>query len=173
MTSPFLVYVTNLSYKDDESTVQALFQQYGPIAKIDYSTNTCTVHYKQKPDARLFDSEIIHNEKILKIVKSKKNGDPAAKQVKSSCRLFISNINKNLKIVDVRRIARKVGKVVDVKVHNTGPRLRNKGYCFVEFKSDADARRLKEEFKTWRNEFGESPKVEYAETDRRKYIKNR
>lgn len=176
MQLPSTIHISNLSYLDNEESIRTLFNKYGNITNLqpNLGTQTCLIHYSNTPQVEIFNEEIISNHKILKVVNYKLRNNTEIKTkngLANKKRIFISNINKNLKIVDIRKIVKLIGKVVDVRVQNAGPRMRNKGYCFVEFKNETDALKLLKEFKGLKNRFGQDAKVEFANSDGRKHLK--
>lgn len=170
--------IFNLSHKETEETIKSKFTEFGTIIFVQLIMNKqnvfsgkAKIKFQGKVNNEIFNKEIILNNKILKILK------PLKKEIEtepSNKRVFINHMNKSFKIIDVRKVLREIKEVkpVDIRVKNEGFKMRNPGYCFVEFKEENQAQWFIDHFDEFKNKFGEFSKVEFS-NEKVKHIKNK
>ncbi|KAM0685673.1 hypothetical protein COBT_003113, partial [Conglomerata obtusa] len=163
-----VITVMNLSYKESEESIRKCFSIYGEITNIEMCNDKqgkflgkAKLTFVKKLNKDVLHKEIILNNKILKVLREKPLETIETEQ--SVKRIFINHMNKEFKIIDIRNIIREYKniKAIDIRVKNEGPKLRNPGYCFVEFKLPEHAVWFVENFGDIYTKFGADSKVEY------------
>lgn len=159
----------NLSHKETKETIQAAFSKYGDVEDVEIITNKdkkfqgkALIKYKNSYDRNVFAEEITMNNKIIKVVKEKIKKESETN--KSLRRVFLNHMDKDYKIIDLRNIIKKYPnlKVKDIRIKNEGPKMRNPGYCFIEFKKEEQAKWFVENFNDIRIHFGDRSQVEFS-----------
>ncbi|KAF7702798.1 Heterogeneous nuclear ribonucleoprotein D0 [Cucumispora dikerogammari] len=162
-------YLSNLSYKETKETIIEKMSKYGEIKSLKMETNdnkiftgACIIEYEVFNKA-IFTDEITSDGRFVEIKRKLiKN------VVLSTTRLFISNIKKNLSREKIEAIFLSYKLKPSVVVKNGGPRKRNAGFCFLDFRTEENARKflnLKDKLKVELGDF----KVEKS---KEKYNKN-
>lgn len=156
--------VNNLSFKESEDSVMKFFSQFAPTDKVVLEKNskgfcngkatvTFSTEYNPIPDSKLYDLRL--NGRLLRIERIKR-------PMVNTSRLFISHMNKNLKISDVRSILKErkhSPKSIKIDLQDD----RNRGYGFVEFNSPQEANAFIEDFNNLKLKIGENSYVEFSQ----------
>ncbi|KAM0677477.1 hypothetical protein BDAP_001978 [Binucleata daphniae] len=163
------IILANLSHKETKESIKAVFSKYGEIDGINFVKNKdnqfkgkALVIYKSKYDKGIFSEEITMSNKIIKVIRESIKIEKET--YKSQRRVFLNHMNKDYKIIDIRNIIKKYPKlkIKDIRIKNEGTKMRNAGYCFIEFKSDEQAKWFVDNFNDIRIHFGDKSRVEYS-----------
>lgn len=148
--------VYNLGYKETESSVEEYFSSFSEVEKVvleknkkGFCTGKGTVTFTAQVNTN---QEFRLGGRLLRIERIKK-------QIINRNRLFISHMNKNLKISDLRKILKDNGftpKNIRIDLQDG----RNKGFGFVEFERFEDSERFAENFKVFSERIGEKSFVQ-------------
>lgn len=156
--------VQNFSFKETEESVLKFFSQFAPAEKVSLDKNSkgfCTgkgtvtfaTTWNPIHESKLYDLRL--NGRLLRIERIKK-------QMVNTSRLFISHMDKNLKIADLRSILkenRHVPKSIKIDLFDG----RNRGYGFVEFASPQEAQAFIEDYDSMKPSIGEQSFVEFSQ----------
>jgi hypothetical protein len=156
--------VHNFSYKETDQSVLKFFSQFAPAEKVVLEKNTkgfCTgkgtvtfaTSYNPISDSKLYDLRL--NGRLLRVERIKK-------QIVNTSRLFISHMNKNLKIADLRLILKEnnhIPKSIKIDLFDG----RNKGFGFVEFSSPQEANAFIEDYEVLKPKIGKESFVEFSQ----------
>lgn len=155
--------VHNLSFKENEESVKTFFSQFAEVEKVILEKNkkgvcvgkgviTFSTGFYSGQEKKLYNLRL--NGRLLRIERIKK-------QVINKTRLFISHMNKNLKISDLRSILKKEGfvpKSIRVDLNDN----RNKGYGFVEFQTAEQSENFIKNYSKFKEFIGENSFVELS-----------
>lgn len=149
----------NLSYKETEESISEVFKKYGKIEKIliqrnkdGISVGRAVITFEKRAVIR---DEIVMSSKPIYIERIRK-------PLENKTRFFLSNIEKSLSIVAIRKIlADAKCKPKDIRVIYS-ENNRNKGYGFIEYDSKEKADVFIDRFKDVRALLGAGSSYEYS-----------
>lgn len=156
--------INNLSFRESEESVSKFFSQFGPVEKVVLEKNakgfckgkatvTFSIEKNPIPDSKLYDLRL--NGRLLRFERIKR-------PVVNTSRLFISHMNKNLKISDIRS-ALKERKHIPKSIKIDLQEGRNKGYGFIEFNSPQEAQAFIEDYENLESKIGDGSFVEFSQ----------
>jgi RNA recognition motif-containing protein len=155
-----ILIVSNLAYKETEESISECFKSYGSIEKVQmsYSKNGKFIGkaiVKFKHDVKI-DNEIVWNHKVLRIERMKN-------KIVNDKRIFVSHINKNLTILQIRNILKEFGiKPKDIRTRFESETKRNNGYCHITYTDSVDAKKFEKEWSKFKAKLGQEVFFEYA-----------
>lgn len=155
-----ILIVSNLAYKETEESISECFKSYGAIEKVQMSYSKdgkfigkAIVTFKH--DVKI-DNEIVWNHKVLRIERMKN-------KIVNDKRIFVSHINKNLTILQIRNILKEFGvKPKDIRTRFESETKRNNGYCHITYTDSEDAKKFEKEWSKFKAKLGQEVFFEYA-----------
>ncbi|WUR04965.1 RNA-binding domain-containing protein [Vairimorpha necatrix] len=162
--------VNNLSYKETEETIKERFKKYGTVenVKLCYTKDQkfigkAIITFKNRVK---INEEITLGHKVLRIEKLKE-------KIVNDKRIFISRINKNISILEMRNIFKSHGvKPKDIRCRYETETKRNNGYCHITYNTAEEAKKFEEEWTRFKGKLGQETYYEYAQEKIKKRNKN-
>lgn len=166
-----IIIVSNLSFKETENSIKECFKKYGAIERVQltYSKDKkfigkAIIIFKHPV---FINEDIKLNYKILRIERMKN-------KTVNDKRIFISRLNKNLTILQLRNILKKFNiKPKDIRMRFEIETKRNIGYCHVTYSSALEAKAFEKKWNLFKHDLGVETFYEYAQEKVSKHKKNK
>lgn len=165
----FQYIINNLSYKETEESLKKYFSTFGRIEKISLQKNKKNIFVGKavitinKP--LKIDNDFILNGKILRVERIKD-------QMVNDKRIFVSHINKNLSILDIRNMLKENEiKPSDIRIRYDSITKKNNGFCHLTYNNRLEAKKFESKWKYIKEKLGFDSNYEYAYEKPEKFYK--
>lgn len=155
------IEISNLSYKETESSIRKYFSKFGTIKEVNLEFKDCVftgkaiITYTSFRRFDILDHEHIINDNYLLI-------SCINKKIRyNHRRVILKNIKKSLEKVHLRKMLARY-KIKSIQLKHTGKKKRNLGFGFVEFMDEQECALFVENYDKLKENIGPDSMVEFS-----------